>query len=256
MQTIRAIIRLLGGGVLLLGASTAVLLAALLPFSIRGYRPSFLILSYFVGRLLRLWNVQIVCPEQAQLANFAGFIFPNHVSYLDVMVVVALTPVRFLAKAEVRRMPLIGWIARAIGCVFVDRTDKASRQAARQSLARLNHFPPIALYPEGKRGPGDALLPFRYGAFELVTDVGAPLLPCIISYNRLDVAIWHRGESILRALWRLASFAGPLVVTVTLLTPIVPAPGADSVQLSQTTHSLMTAVWQQQQAPPTTTLAE
>src|SRR5690606_35003773 len=134
------------------------------------------------------------------------FIFPNHVSYVDVMVIAAITPVRFLAKAEVRRMPLIGQLAKAIGCVFVDRSDKASRQAARQSLARLRHFPAIALYPEGKRGPGDALLPFRYGAFELVTDVGAAFLPCIISYNRLDVAIWHRGESILRALWRLTRF--------------------------------------------------
>jgi 1-acyl-sn-glycerol-3-phosphate acyltransferase len=174
-------VRLVLGGGLLVTAAFAVLLASLFPFRIRGYRPSFLVLQKFVRRLLRLLNVQVVCPEQARLAQFSGFIFANHVSYLDILVLLAVTPVSFLAKDEVRTMPFVGWIAKAIGCVFVERTSKESRLAARHTLSRSHLYPPIVLYPEGQRGTGTELLPFRYGAFEIVTDVGAAVLPCVIT---------------------------------------------------------------------------
>jgi 1-acyl-sn-glycerol-3-phosphate acyltransferase len=231
----------------LVTATILVLLAALLPFHVRGYRPSFLVLGYFVRILLRVLRVEVVCPEAERLAAFSGFVFANHVSYLDILVLLAVTPVSFLAKDEVRRMPLIGWIARAIGCVFVERADKASRQAARHTLSRISYHPPIVLYPEGQRGPGTELLPFRYGAFEIVTDVGAAFLPCAVTYSNLEAAIWQREEGIGRALQRLARFKGPLVAEISLLEPVLPTPGASPVELSEMTHQSLTAVWQEHQ---------
>lgn len=247
MASIRGTVRLMISTVLLLAATVMVLLAALLPFRVRGYRASFLVLRRFVRVLLRVLRVEVVCPEAARLAAFNGFVFPNHVSYLDILVLLSVTPVSFLAKDEVRTMPLIGWIAKAIGCVFVERTDKVSRQAARHTLSRISYHPPIVLYPEGQRGTGTELLPFRYGAFEIVTDVGAAFLPCAITYSQLDVAIWHRHEGIGRALKRLAWFKGPLVVEITLLEPVLPAPGASPVPLSEMAYAQLTAVWQEHQ---------
>lgn len=247
MSRVRSIYRLTVGAVLLITATVCVLLAALLPFHIGGYRPSFLVLRWFVRRLLRVLRVEVVCPEADRLAAFSGFLFPNHVSYLDILALLSVTPVSFLAKDEVRRMPFIGGIARAIGCVFVERTDKASRQAARHTLSRISYHPPIVLYPEGQRGSGAELLPFRYGAFEIVTDVGAAFLPCAITYSNLEAAIWQRGESIGKALQRLARFKGPLKAEITLLEPVQPAPGASPVELSEMTHERLTAVWQQHQ---------
>lgn len=247
MSIVRGTVRLVLSGVLVVIAAMAVVIASLIPFHIKGYRSSFLVLRWFVKRLLRVLNVQVTCAEAARLAQFSGFIFPNHVSYLDILALLSITPVCFLAKDEVRKMPFIGWIAKAIGCVFVERTSKESRQAARHTLARIRHHPPIVLYPEGQRGPGTELLPFRYGAFEIVTDVGAAFLPCAITYNQLETAIWQRGEGIGRALRRLARYPGPVVAEITLLTPILPTPGADPVQLSAETHALLTAVWQEHQ---------
>ncbi len=248
MSRIRGIYRLTVSAFLLMTATFYVLLAALLPFHMRGYRPSFLVLRWFVRRLLRVLRVEVVCPEAAQLAAFNGFVFPNHVSYLDILVLLSVTPVSFLAKDEVRKMPFIGWIAKAIGCVFVERTDKASRQAARHTLSRISYHPPIVLYPEGQRGPGTELLPFRYGAFEIVTDVGAAFLPCAITYNHLEAAIWQRDEGIGRALQRLARYKGPVVAEITLLEPVQPTPGASAVELSEMTYERLTAVWQERQA--------
>lgn len=246
MARLRSVWQLTLSALLVVFAAVFVLLASLLPFRIRGYRPSFLVLGQFVRRLLAVLNVAVICPEAEKLRQFSGFVFPNHVSYADILVLLAVTPVSFLAKDEVRKMPFIGQIARAIGCVFVERSDKASREAARHALSRMAYHPPIVLYPEGQRGPGTELLPFRYGAFEIVTDVGAALLPCVITYSHLETIIWHRQENIGRALWRLAQQKEPVTAVITLLEPWQPAPGADSAQLSQALHQQMTAVWQQQ----------
>jgi 1-acyl-sn-glycerol-3-phosphate acyltransferase len=51
----------------------------------------------------------------------------------------------------VRSMPVIGQVARSIGCVFVNRDDKQSRTEARTRLAQVETFPPVVLFPEGKR---------------------------------------------------------------------------------------------------------
>lgn len=247
MNPIRGVGRLIISALLVMGAAGAVFIFSFVPFKVKGYRPSVLVLGKFVRALLRTLSVSIECSDEASLGRFSGFVFPNHVSYLDILVLLAITPVSFLAKAEVRKMPFIGWIAKAIGCVFVERTSKESRQAARHSLSLMTYFPPIVLYPEGKRGEGTELLPFRYGAFEIVTDVGAEVLPCIITYDHLDKAIWKRKENIGRALWRLASYPKPLAARLTVLEPFRPDPGADPVELSGTLHETMTAVWQKHQ---------
>ena len=80
---------------------------------------------------LRLNAIRFRIDEPEAVQRLQGFAFFNHVSYLDVPAVLALLPVRFLATAGVRRLPLIGWMARAVGTVFVQRGNGASREAAR-----------------------------------------------------------------------------------------------------------------------------
>lgn len=245
MKWIRGYYRLSLAGLSLGLGGTLIVLTAWIPFEIRGFRLSFWILLLTVRTLLFVLNVKVDCSERDLFRGHEGFIFPNHVSYLDILVVVSVTPVRFLAKEEVLAWPVVGMIARAIGCVFVNRGDKQSRAAARASLADVALFPPIALFPEGKRGPGDALLPFRYGAFEIATLSKATLLPCIIAYDRLDIAIWRRSEHFFRALWRLASVDGPVAATMTAMNKIGPAPDADPIQLSLDTYASMTELFNQ-----------
>ncbi|NJN53865.1 MAG: hypothetical protein HC804_03370 [Anaerolineae bacterium] len=72
-------------------------------------------------------------------------------------------------------------------------------------------------------------------------------MPCVITYNNLEAAIWQRGEGIGRALQRLSRFQGPLVAEISLLEPVLSAPGASSVELSEMTHERMTAVWRSHQ---------
>jgi 1-acyl-sn-glycerol-3-phosphate acyltransferase len=247
MNSIRGTVRLAITGMLLSAGALAILLTAWIPVTIRRYRPAFWFLQTTACSILAVLGVTVACPEAERLRQLRGFVFPNHVSYLDILVLLAVAPVRFLAKAEVQRIPVIGIMARAIGCVFVNREDSASRGKARQKLAHIDRFPAVVLFPEGKRGPGDVLLPFRYGAFEIVVQGTAAFLPCAITYDRLDIALWPRDETLLKAIWRLSRRSGRIEAYVYPLDAVTPDKDADPIQLSQQIHGQMTAVLQQHQ---------
>ncbi len=221
---------------------TLLVISSWIPISVGQYHISMWLLVYIVRILLFILKVRVDCTDPTRLRQHHGFIFPNHVSYLEVLALVSVAPVRFLAKDEVRSMPIIGQIATAIGCVFVNREDKKSRTEARQALAQVETFPPIVLFPEGKRNPGDHLLPFRYGAFEIVTQGSVPFLTCAVSHDPLDIAIWHRGESVVKAVLRLAAYNRPVHTRLMPLDVVQPQVDDDPVQLSLTTHEAMTAV--------------
>lgn len=246
MSWIRGYYRLFFCGLTLGLGGGLIIVTSWLPFHIKGVRLSMWVTQGAVKLLLLILNVRVHCSEPEKVRRFQGFIFANHVSYLDILALVSVTPVRFLAKEEVRTMPIIGRIAAAIGCVFVKREDKKSRAEAREALAYVDRFPPVVLFVEGKRGPGHELLPFRYGAFEIVIQGSVPFLPCVISYDRPEIAIWHRSENIMKALWRVARRSGPIGVEIIPLAVIQLTPADDPVQLSLATHAAMTAVWQQQ----------
>jgi 1-acyl-sn-glycerol-3-phosphate acyltransferase len=218
---------------------TLIVLTAWIPLEVKGYRPSFWILQATVRVLLFVFNVKVDCQDRESFLRHEGFVFPNHVTYLDILVLISVAPVRFLAKKEVLDWFVVGSIAKAIGCVFVDRGDKKSRAAARAALAKVDLFPPVALFPEGKRGPGESLLPFRYGAFEIVEQSESTLLPCIIVYDRLHIAIWSRGEHAIKAFWRLASHAGPIVARLVSMEVLEPGSRKDPVALSLELHASM-----------------
>jgi 1-acyl-sn-glycerol-3-phosphate acyltransferase len=108
-------------------------------------------------------------------------IVSNHLSNLDGPLLVHSLPVnpRVLIKAEARRIPLVGWILKLAGFVFVDRSSAARRQQALEdavaSIARTRS--PFLVFPEGTRRRGAAPGEFKKGSFVIARRAGAPVLP-------------------------------------------------------------------------------
>lgn len=237
MQLVVGVGRVLLAVLALIVGALLILLIGWLPVRIRGCRPAAWVAVGLARLFLFLFHIKVLCPEVASLQVHRGFIFPNHDSYLDILVLSSITPVRFLSMAAVRNYPLIGMMAAAIGTVFVDREDAASRKAARSSLAatlRYEPHPPIVVFPEGKIQPGDAVLPFRYGAFALACENQVAYLPCALRYRPWELVTWHHSESLVTALWRLACARQPLYAELMPLPVVAPAPGADPAQLAET----------------------
>jgi len=90
----------------------------------------------------------------------SGAIVANHSSWLDVFVLNAVQTVYFVAKAEVAAWPLIGWLARATGTVFIARKGTEAKKQQEIFEARLQAGHRLLFFPEGtsnRRGPGPAV---------------------------------------------------------------------------------------------------
>lgn len=223
MRRIIAAIRLIGSIVTVLCIALLTIPAVLLPGGRRGIRWRVWLLTAGSRALLWWFNTAVTCDDPAALRRHHGFLVANHLSYVDIAVLGSITPVRFLAKAEVRALPAIGWIAQAIGCVFVERSDPTSRHAARDALARAERYPPVAIFPEGACSFDPQMRPWHVGSLVVAVQEGVAMLPCAILYDPWQAAATIPGERELQTVWRLLTLPRPLRVRVVPLPAVVPA---------------------------------
>lgn len=94
-----------------------------------------------------------------------GAVVANHVSWLDILVLNGRKRVWFVAKAEVAGWPLIGWLARATGTLFIRRDRRAAGQQVAAMQARLALGQRLLFFPEGTSTDGVRVLPFKSTLF-------------------------------------------------------------------------------------------
>ncbi len=89
-------------------------------------------------------------------------ILSNHASWLDILVIGAKTPVVFVAKSEVAKWPVFGWLAKMQRTIFVERERRQSTGAtAREIGDRMVSGDAVVLFAEGTSSDGIRVLPFR-----------------------------------------------------------------------------------------------
>ncbi len=146
---------------------------------------------YWVGGWIVGVGLRVVGPCRVEglehLPRSGAFIVvANHVSDLDPLVLGWATGYRtrqvihFMAKAEMRRWPVIGWLAANAGVFFVRRGEQ-DRAAQRTALGLLEQGRPVAIFPEGTRSRDASLAAARSGAALLAMRAGVPLVPVGIS---------------------------------------------------------------------------
>jgi 1-acyl-sn-glycerol-3-phosphate acyltransferase len=107
----------------------------------------------------------------------------NHASQADIPVVFAAldTPLRFLAKEELRRVPMVGTFISAMGMVFVDRSrSEAARESIEQLARSLEGGMSLMAFPEGTRSADGSVQSFKTGAFVAAIKAGVPVVPILI----------------------------------------------------------------------------
>lgn len=130
----------------------------------------------------------------------------NHESLADVLIVGTLPfEMKWLSKAEIARLPFIGWMMQMAGDVTVRRADRRSRGASYDELvAWLRRGSSVMMFPEGTRSRTGEMLPFRSGAFRLAIETGRPVQPLAVSGTRdairADSLVFGRARVTLRIL--------------------------------------------------------
>jgi 1-acyl-sn-glycerol-3-phosphate acyltransferase len=108
----------------------------------------------------------------------------NHQSYLDYAILGTIYPERtvVLGRADLARIPLVGWLFRATGNLLVERGDVTSRRVALESLAdAVRAGRSVWVFPEGTRnGEPGTLLPFHRGAFHVAARLDVPVVPIVV----------------------------------------------------------------------------
>lgn len=149
------------------------------------------------GVLLRTFGIRVRVLESEPVDwSRTHVLCANHASLFDIVVVARVVPppFRVVAKRELLRWPVIGWLVRPSGQIVVDRHD---RQAAVQSLREAaSHRMPgqVIFFVEGTRTRSGRLQPFKRGAFHFALANGLPVLPMGIrgTYDVLARSPWWR----------------------------------------------------------------
>lgn len=148
---------------------------------------------YLVGRTFRLLGVLQVTLNPLWRFETRGVrvrdprrpyvAVSNHESYADIFLISHLPwEMKWMAKAQLLRIPVFGWMMRMAGDIPVHRDRPGSRRDALAACRdRLAKRVSVMIFPEGTRSADGAMLPFRDGAFRLALETGTPLLPMAVA---------------------------------------------------------------------------
>src|SRR5262245_12691804 len=180
----------------------------------------------FVAEGVRLWaraclmilglkiNVHRLSDELPS-AN-RRLLFTTHQSYLYVVIIASVFPALFVAKTEVGRWPLFGWLSKLGGTIFVDREDGRSAVKCAYRVSRaLRDGVAVQVFPEATTGDGSTVLPFNGLFFASAVRSHATVLPLTIKFQSvngrpadreaLDKVCWYGDVNCARHSWTLVN---------------------------------------------------
>ena len=137
-------------------------------------------------RLSGMWRFSVEGEAPADIGTRPYVVVANHLSTADPFLLSFLPwDMRWVAKEELFRIPLTGWLLRLSGDIPLRRGNGASiKETMATCRATLDAGLPVMLFPEGTRSRDGELQPFKDGAFRLAIDAQVPVLPIAIEGTR------------------------------------------------------------------------
>ncbi len=159
-------------------------------------------------RMLAIMGVELVVhgevPTHGPLLQVA-----NHLSWLDILVMNATHPSRFVSKADAQHWPLLGSLISGAGTLYIERESRRDAMRVVHHVAdRLREGDVISVFPEGTTTDGRALLPFHANLLQSAISASAPALPVALRYLDRDSGQAHPGpvyigdDTLVASVWR------------------------------------------------------
>jgi 1-acyl-sn-glycerol-3-phosphate acyltransferase len=180
MRTILVLLTLL---VLTPILGTIIIVAGLLGVRDRAGGVFDVIPSLWCRAILRAAGVKVVLHGAERLRDMRPYVYAsNHVSWFDIFVLASFLPrYKFVAKAELFKIPIFGRAAKAAGQIPITRDNrKAAFRSYEVAAERIRAGASVVVFPEGTRGFTYELRPFKKGPFVLAAAAGVPLVPTIL----------------------------------------------------------------------------
>jgi 1-acyl-sn-glycerol-3-phosphate acyltransferase len=168
---------------------------------------------------------------EGALPHRPAVLVANHVSYIDPIVIGSLVSLAPIAKAELRRWPIVGTFAGNYGVNFVRRGDTVSEALTlRRALRTLVSGVSVLNFPEGTTSV-NRVLPFRRGIFGIARHAGVSVVP-IALVPRDPALAWVGSASFLPHYTRTV-FSGPHHFRMTVGAPMSPSDYESPAQMAE-----------------------
>lgn len=140
----------------------------------------------------RLWaksllvasGIKVTVKGHSNIDSTGSYIYmSNHLSNFDIPVLLAYLPVQFrwLAKAELFKIPLFGYAMQRAGYISIDRSNfRSAVQSLKKAAINIRDGVSVLIFPEGTRSQDCNIQQFKKGGFVLAVDSGVPIIPVII----------------------------------------------------------------------------
>lgn len=124
------------------------------------------------------------------------FLISNHLSYIDIFMMISKTSSVFIAKNEVLSWPIFGFMSHTLGMLFVDRSKRKDVIRVNELISkRISNAQGILLFPEGTTSNGSKILPFKASLLAYPADNNLPVHYATIRYSTPDTEP-HASESV------------------------------------------------------------
>ena len=151
----------------------------------------------------------------------------NHLSWLDILVMNAVAPSRFVSKAEVRQWPLIGTLTVGAGTLLIEREKRRDAMRVVHHMAEsLQAGDAVAVFPEGTTSNGEALLPFHANLLQAAVVTDAPVQPWALRYRHARTGQPHHAPL----------FVGDTTLAASLLSTLLASDLVAEVRLGEPQH--------------------
>lgn len=136
---------------------------------------------------LKILNVKIFADLTYYNKNETYLIVGNHLSWLDAVIFGSFFKAQFIAKKEIASWPIIGWLSKIGGTVFIDRTKITQGVKVASTLAKtLQLGSSVLIFPESKSSIGNKVLPFKPSLFLSAIEAGSKILPVTLDFGTVD----------------------------------------------------------------------
>ncbi len=170
-----------------------------------------LLARWWANSILWVSRARITVTGAEKLEPGRSYIFmANHQSNADIPLLLGRLPAQFrwLAKAELFKIPIFGRAMRGVGYISIDRSNRKSAfESLKQAALTIRNGTSVLIFPEGTRSRDGRILPFKKGGFVLAVDSQVPIVPIIIHGTG---GIMPKGRFMIR----------PAPVTMAILDPV------------------------------------
>ena len=160
------------------------LIAIVTSFFTRTGNPVHIVARMWARGILFVSRIRVTVNGLANIDPRQSYVYmSNHQSNFDIPVLLAYLPVQFrwLAKAELFKVPIFGRAMRGAGYVKIDRfNQKSAFESINEAAGKMKNGVSVMIFPEGTRSRDGNIRPFKKGGFIMAVDAGVPIVPVVL----------------------------------------------------------------------------